>query len=68
MIKGGKKNIKRKLWNNMGSENKKLIIPYRYMPFDIGTSIQELITEPKFFRTARPLYDLFNLKRLYRIT
>ena len=32
----------------MGSENKKLIIPYRYMPFDIGTSIQELITEPKF--------------------
>ena len=43
MIKGGKKNIKRKLWNNMGSENKKLIIPYRYMPFDIGTSISDAL-------------------------
>ena len=41
MIKDGKKNIKRKLWNNMGSENKKLIIPYRYMTFDIGTTIND---------------------------
>lgn len=27
----------------MGSENKKLIIPYRYMPFDIGTSISDAL-------------------------
>lgn len=29
----------------MGNEHKKIIVPYRYMPFDLGTSINDVIED-----------------------
>lgn len=29
----------------MGNEHKKIIVPYRYMPFDLDTSINDVIED-----------------------